>query len=304
MDDLQLLRELRRDTPLLESDELKPARARLAAAMDAERIDGERSRRSVRHRRPVRRLMMAGWATASVAAAIAAVLVLAPDKIGGQVPAANAEAAQVLHNAATAALRLPDVEPRPDQFVYTKSRSGGSTQETWLSVDGTRDGLVRQTPADELESYPVPGCRDGRAATTKGGRMDPEQTEPCTPTPAYLPDLPTDPDAMLDYLNDNHSGESGDPNAMGKDVYELIATKYLRPEARAALYQAAAKIPGLRAVPDVKDGAGRPGIGITWSSEGKTGVLVFDASTYAFLGMADTSATLEVAVVTAAGRRP
>lgn len=304
MDDLQLVRELRRDLPLLEPDELTPARARLAAAMDAERIDDERTRRSVRHRRPVRRLMMAGWATAGVAAAIAAVLVLAPDKIGGQVPAANTEAAQVLHNAATAALKLPDVEPRPDQFVYTKSRSGGSTQETWLSVDGTRDGLVRQTPTDELESYPIPGCRDGRAATTKGGRMDPKRTEPCTPTPAYLPELPTDPDAMLDYLNENHSGESGDPNAMGKDVYELIARNYLRPQTRAALYQAAAKIPGLRAVPDVTDGAGRPGIGITWSSEGRTGVLVFDAYTYAFLGMADTSATLEAAVVNEAGQRP
>lgn len=328
MDDLRLVRELGRDTPLLASDELAPARGRLLAAVAAaptanpigadptgaqpagaeptgvRPTGAERRRRPGRPRRPVRRIMLAGWTAIGVAAAAAAVLVLAPDKIGGQVPPANAEAAQVLHNAAAAALGLPDVEPRPDQFVYTKSRSGESMREAWLSVDGTRDGLIREIPAGAVEQIPVPGCRDGRAATVKGGRVNPRQTEPCTPAPAYLPDLPTDADAMLDYLNRSYKGEPGDSNAMGKDVLALVAENYLRPRSRAALFQAAADLPGLEVVRDVKDGAGRPGIGIAWSSEEKSAVLVFDADTYAFLGMADTLATLEVAVVDAVGERP
>ncbi|MGK5741248.1 CU044_5270 family protein [Micromonospora sp. URMC 103] len=297
-----MVRELNGETPLPSADELAPARARLLAAMNSAHSGEERG--VVRRHRPARRVVLASWAAAGLAAAVAAVLVLAPDRIGGQVPAASADAAQVLHNAAAAALRLPDVEPRPNQFVYTKSRSAGMTREIWLSVDGTRDGQLQETPAEEWGTTPLPGCRGGRAVVVKGNQVVPRQTEPCTPTPAYLPDLPTDADAMLDYLKQNLGGEPGDPNAMGKTVHDLIAEKYLRPPARAALFQAAVKIPGLRAVPDVKDGAGRPGIGINWSSEGKDGVLVFDRDTYAFLGTADTSATLEVAVVDEAGQRP
>jgi hypothetical protein len=33
---------------------------------------------------------------------------------------------------------LSDVEPRPDQFVYTKSAMGTDSYESWMSVDGTR----------------------------------------------------------------------------------------------------------------------------------------------------------------------
>ncbi|WP_198940176.1 CU044_5270 family protein [Micromonospora sp. CB01531] len=251
-----------------------------------------------------RRWGVAGWATAGMAAAAAAVLVLAPDKFGGEVPAANAQAAQVLNNAAAAALKLPDVEPRPDQFVYTKSQQGGSPREIWQSVDGTRDGLVQQAHAGDVEKIPLPGCREERAAVVKGDRVDPRRTEPCTPQPAYLPDLPTDVDSMPEYLNKNHSREAGDANAMGKDVLALIGENHLRPQSQAALFQVAARIPGIRAVPDVKDGAGRPGIGIAWSSQGKSGMLVFDVDTYAFLGVADASATLAVALVDKAGQRP
>ncbi|TDC28134.1 hypothetical protein E1211_28445 [Micromonospora sp. 15K316] len=304
MDDIRLVRELSGNAPLPNSGDLTPARDRLVAAMGAEQPGGELPRRPARRTRRVRRLLVAGWATAGVAAALAAVLVLVPDRIGGQVPAAHAEATQVLHGAAAAALQLPDVEPRPDQFIYTKTRSGASTDESWLSVDGTHDGLLRQTPATDDENTPLPGCRDGRAAVTKGGRMDPRQTEPCTPSPAYLPDLPTDPDAMLDHLNENYRGEPGDSNALGKDVHDLLASKYLRPRVRAALFEAAARIPGLTVVPDVQDGAGRPGIGIAWSHEGKSGVLVFDEESHTFLGTAGTSAMLEVAVVDEVGQRP
>ncbi|MEV6370313.1 CU044_5270 family protein [Micromonospora musae] len=304
MDDLRMVRELSGNAPLLKTDDLAPARGRLLAGMGAEQHGGEPAARPVRRTRRVRRLLLAGWATAGVAAAVAGVLVLVPDRIGGQVPAARAEAAQVLHGAAAAALQLPDVEPRPDQFIYTKTRSGNSTDESWLSVDGTHDGLLRQTPATDIENMPLPGCRDGRAAVTRGGRMDPRQTEPCTPSPAYLPDLPTDPDAMLDHLNANYRGEPGDSNALGKDVHDLLASKYLRPQVRAALFEAAARIPGLTVVPGVEDGAGRPGIGIAWSHEGRSGALVFDETSHTFLGTVGTSAVLEVAVVDEVGQRP
>jgi hypothetical protein len=301
MDDVQLVRELGRDSPLPTADALAPARDRLSAAMTAERTGGTHPGRRVRRNRPLRRLALAGWATAGVAAAVAAVLVLAPDKIGGQVPAANADAALVLHHAAVAALTLPDIEPRPDQFVYHKYADGS---ESWLSADGTHDSLT-QGPGG-ADKHMLYGCRNGQRPVEKGDRVI--GAEPCTPDPAYLPDLPTNADDMLAYLNRHHSGRTGDANAMGKDILELIGWHYLRPQARAALFEAAGRIPGLRVVRPATDGGGRTGIGIAWSSQGKGGLIVFDANSYALLGAGpdprSMDAVLQVAIVDRVGQRP
>ena len=237
-----------------------------------------------------------------VAAAITGVVVLAPDKVGGRVPPANAEAAQVLHLAAAAALQVPDVEPRADQFVYVKTLSAGRIREAWLSVDGTRDGIAVD-PSVGPEPLPFPGCRNGRRAVVKGVRADPARTEECVPEPAYLSDLPTDVDHMLAYLRTNEGGENGDPITIAKGISDLLCDSYLRPAARAALFQAAAKLPGLTLVKDVTDGAGRHGTGIEWSrpQEGRWGMLVFDDH-YDYLGSRE-SAELSVKIVDKVGAR-
>jgi hypothetical protein len=75
------------------------------------------------------------------------------------------------------------------------------------------------------------------------------------------------------------------------------------------LFEAAAKVPGLEVVPSTADGAGRLGIGITWpvpphsGSAAKPTVLVFDASTYEFLGTSDEAIT-NLSTVDKAGQRP
>jgi hypothetical protein len=52
-------------------------------------------------------------------------------------------AREVLDHAASAALKESAVVPRDDQFVFTKVVGfGGETELSWLSVDGTRDGLT------------------------------------------------------------------------------------------------------------------------------------------------------------------
>nr|AXL06644.1 hypothetical protein BU204_18810 [uncultured bacterium] len=67
-------------------------------------------------------------------------------------PQADAEA--ILHQAADAARALPSTAPRPDQFIYTKTRySDGGVREAWLSADGLHDGLVRQYGRE----LPLPG---------------------------------------------------------------------------------------------------------------------------------------------------
>ncbi|MEH1058379.1 hypothetical protein V6U89_24610 [Micromonospora sp. CPCC 206171] len=134
-----------------------------------------------------------------------------------------------LRNAATAALRVPDVDPWPDQFVYSRSQEGPGIRESWMSVDGTRDGLVIETSATGRTESIVPGCRNGRAAVFKGDEVVPGRTERCTPAPAYCAYLPTDADAMRTFLIEHRQGEPGDANAAGKAQVKSCSSSTPRP---------------------------------------------------------------------------
>jgi hypothetical protein len=293
MDELELIRERAETVGFATADDLAPARARLLAAA-----------RTGRSRRSRRWFWAAGATTIGLAAAITAVVTLTPaDRIGVGVGVANADPVKVLTEAAGAALTEPATAPRPDQFLYVKTAlPDHQTREVWLSVDGTRDGLIDDTK--------TAGCRDGKAPVY--GANDPKKEgtlEDCSPYPAYRADLPTTADAMLAYLEANHSGEKGDTNALGKDVIALAYEQALTPAEYAALFEAAAKVPGLQAIDHVTDGAGRSGVGITWpvspgsSPDAKPEVLVFDTTTHRFLGT-DNTAVVVKAFVDRVGQRP
>ncbi|MFG1646611.1 CU044_5270 family protein [Amycolatopsis sp. NPDC049252] len=290
MDELDLIRERAEAVGLATAEDLAPARARLVAA--------------TRAGRPRRWFWAAGATTIGLAAAITAVVTLTPaDRIGVGAGVANADPVKVLTAAAGAALTEPAGAPRPDQFLYVKTETPDHhTREVWLSVDGTRDGLIGDTK--------IPGCRDGKAPVY--GANDPKKEgtlEDCQPSPAYRADLPTTADSMLAYLETHHSGEKGNTNALGKDVITLAYEHALTPAQYAALFAAAAKVPGLTALDHVTDGSGRPGVGITWpvppgsSPKAKPEVLVFDATTHRFLGT-DDSAVVVKTFVDQAGQRP
>ncbi|ONI89170.1 hypothetical protein ALI22I_16835 [Saccharothrix sp. ALI-22-I] len=314
MDDLQLVRELGDETPLPDQAALAPARAVFLA--------GIAERGPVRLRKRRSRYTLVGASVVGLAAAVAATITLLPSgrpPSGGQAVATSTssqasspaevtpvlDAVRLLGYAAETARTDPSAPPRPDQFVYTRSKLGdGAEREIWLSVDGTRDGLLRDPGGD----IPLPGCENGQRDVFKvPGQV--LGTELCEPRPAYRSDLPTDVDGMLAYLDANASGAPGSVNARGKDVLALVQEAYLPQQTRAALYEAAARVPGLSVVQDAKDGAGRPGIGITWptpagsSPDAKPVVIVFDATTFELLGT-NFDATVEQAVVDQAGQRP
>ncbi|SEF20227.1 hypothetical protein SAMN05421837_101279 [Amycolatopsis pretoriensis] len=291
MDDLDLIRERARAVGFAPPEQLAPARDRLLAAARAERAPRSR------------RWFWAAGATVGLAAAITAVVALAPaDRVGIGASVANADPVKVLTEAASAALREPATPPRPDQFLYVKTEyPDHHVREIWLSVDGTRDGLL----AEDTE---LPGCHDGKAPYS--GPYDPKKKgtlEDCRPTPAYRADLPTTADAMLAYLRTIPGGKDS-VNSMGKNVLTLADERALTPASYAALYQAAAKVPGLKALEHVTDGSGRPGVGITWRNPAdrpdfKGIVLVFDARTHQFLGTEDSAVTAKT-FVDEAGQRP
>ena len=77
----------------------------------------------------------------------------------------------------------------------------------------------------------------------------------------------------------------------------------LRSAQRAALYRAAAEVPGLKVVAGAKDAAGRPGTGIAWTYAGGPEMMwVFDAKTHQYLGTPTETSTS--ALVDKVGERP
>ena len=290
MDDLHVIEALRPEASLPTALELTDARSRLLAEFATPSAAGNSPRSPHPGKSPAaRRARLLWFAGASVAAAaVVAAAVVVPGIGPGTTPSAPRvlDAAQVLTDAAAAARTSPDVVPRPDQFVYLKTKNGGETDQAWLSIDGTHDGLI----INGSTRLPDPGCRDGRQAVV-GGDATRGATQPCEPQPAYDPNLPTSPDALLKYLDNGRPFDPSQPrelNQVGKAIGDLFTDSYVLPSKRAAVFEAAAKIPGLRVESNAPGGA----IGIAWpldkggSPTGNDSTeLLFHPTTYAYLGV-------------------
>jgi len=80
-------------------------------------------------------------------------------------------------------------------------------------------------------------------------------------------------------------GPSWLANDLAKGVFYFMQQTYLLPSQRAALYELMADTPGFTVVPGVRDAIGRVGVGVEWTYGGGKGAVIFDPSTYAFLGV-------------------
>ncbi|MGW4500708.1 CU044_5270 family protein [Micromonospora sp. NPDC004336] len=249
-----------------------------------------------------------GWRLAAVggmaAVLTAGVLVTQVMPRGDRPPAATASAAErILAGAADQARRGPAVAVRGDQFVYVESVAATLSRNeaepgpgtirpeqrmVWLSADGTGDGLIRTRPEAGnagWESVEVAGCRDGLRKPPRSGQKK-AAPEPCDPSPAHRPDLPTDADAMLAYLYRNASGTKNPRDQQAfTAAADLIRETHLPPASLAAVFGAVAKIPGVTVVGDVTDGAGRAGVALALTQvQGMRTELIFDRVSHAYLG--------------------
>src|SRR6478672_521023 len=337
MNDLDLIRDFAPDAPLLSDSELSESRHRVLTTISRGRATSARGVRPPRvELRPglTRRIAIGGVTVAAAAAITAGVLTgthrTAPALV--TVPA-TLTAREVLEHAASAALKAPAVVPRDDQFVYTKVVGlGGVVELSWLSVDGTRNGLT-ESPANGKEQKTVQlGCANGERTyrlpgingqPIKGGHkpiiakkpvpMDgPLVTTPCTPELAFFPDMPTTAAAMGPYLERTQGVRLNDLNDLSKTVGEMLQSDYILPAQRAALYRFLATTPGLTVDRHVRDVSGRPGIGVVWRFYGSKAMNIFDPRTFAYLGMTTWgeqgqvggAALVQTAVVDRAGELP
>ncbi|MDM7855316.1 CU044_5270 family protein [Cellulomonas alba] len=222
---------------------------RARAALDAQiRVSEQHvaavARRSRRRRRTV-------VAIASVAAAAA--LVVAPVVgLGGSRPD-SAQAAAVLTAAGAAAAEQP---------------GGWSDAAYWHVVSEQQDG---DGPAYHREIWLgrlVPGVlEDARLEDHRAG--GPVRTIPLDATVfdagaavdwAGLYALPTDPDALERVLRAGSAGAGPDPDTeLWVVVGDLLRETPASPQLRAALWDVAARVPGVTVVGTVQDHAGRTG---------------------------------------------
>jgi hypothetical protein len=272
-------------------------------------------------------------APAVAAAAVAAALVAGQlaDLAGGQpappgrgteveagagvVPQTPPGAEQVLRLAAQHAAASPAMDARPNQFLFIDSVeidskidsgrttvSGPQRTRTWLSVDGTRDGLVIQEVRRSPTRTHIDGCTNGRQAQT----IDRPGTTPevaCTPEPAYRPGrVPTDSVGLLAYVYSVAAAEpewvsvgagpDGRPSGFVRlsadqraftEIAEILSKNHL-PAVQQAAFLAAGRIAGVQVRRDVADAAGRAGVAVTRTEAGARHELVFDPTTYRYLG--------------------
>lgn len=266
---------------------------------------GGRTARAARPRRLVRVLVPA---LACAVAVVGAVAVNLADTAGHGTAAVRGaaapevpEATRLLDRIALAAAAQERPAVRADQFVYVESRvayaaqnaAGGPVsiapmhrRQVWLSADGSRPGLLREEgrPDSRLDVDAPVYTLDGPGATPRPSTRHDGGPSIGDPTHAYVASLPTDPDTLLELIRkETRGGQDPDQRAFTA-IGGLLAETWAPPRVSAALYRAAARIPGVTVVRAAHDAAGREGVAVARTAHGRQTQWVFDRTTYAFLG--------------------
>jgi len=252
-------------------------RARIAGAL---RLREEFTRPAGRVRVPLRRVALPAGTLAVVLAGLLGYQTFGP---AGQPPTASA--AVILEAAANTVDQHGYPHPRSDQYIYREvlhviGNGEKTLVRSWESADGTRAGEIRWS-GYLTNTVAIPPYHEG----------DGLSHAPYT----RLAELPTDPDELLRILRNDpqvlattpHPAPNADqitPDLRTWDVIRDLVGKVPGPQ-QAALFRAAAKLPGLTRVDQATDAAGRSGVGIAMADP-RLGLveLLFDKESHRFLG--------------------
>ncbi|MEV8633199.1 CU044_5270 family protein [Streptosporangium sp. NPDC051023] len=308
-DEIRLVADIRPDAQPYDREAGNAARRRLAATAGT---------REPRWRRSYT-MALAGALAVAVAVGTTVVVSVtsrAPNRedLGAETVVAlpklsRVSASEVLGRAARAA--RDELDPRDDQFVKVESqtmnavlggelvtRDDGTTEPQkrylyrtrrviWQSADGQRAGALK---VDYLKPQAYPGWpipKEAYQQPDNGWNRLPV----CERPPAYLrydyaslKKLPTDVDGMRAFLYTGERGGDSKDAAAWTAASDMLQENYMPAAQRAALFKAIGTIPGVDAVENAEDAAGRRGIGVGRISWGVREDLIFDPRTYEFLG--------------------
>jgi hypothetical protein len=280
------------------------------------------------------RAVTAVIASAAAMGAAATLVLTHASNTGGASPAAvillDKIAVQASHQ------HVPVV--RDDQFWYIKSwvawsSCDGATgkcvleqpheRQVWLSVsDLCKGGLLREYGSDtsltptggsfgqDTTKAPAAGGPVGQNATTVPASSGPGGNQPTCPQPGsingptyrYLQTLPTDPHALLNVIYQQMQGQQPKSEEAFTSIGDAIEEAIAPPAVSAALYRAAALIPGVTVVPDVTNALGHHGVAVAFDAQGVREEWIFDKQTLQFIGerninLADGSINGESAIL-------
>ncbi|GAA1554371.1 hypothetical protein GCM10009678_41730 [Actinomadura kijaniata] len=276
--------------PLLpETRDMPPGRHQARRAHLLTEIDQSPARRPF----PARRALFGGLAGAALVAGAAAVAL--PPGGTPQPETVPMSATSVLTRAADAAAAQPPLKPRPDQFLYFESRAGhpnGSSlpegveprsthRRTWWPVDGRRAGLLITTENGATSRSWA--CGDRARAVNEKIDLD-RPPGGCGNRSAHRTDLPTDPAAMRSWLYRNSDGANPPDVQAFITVGDTLQEAYVPSASMAAMFRAAARIPGVTVRRTMVDFAGRRGVAVGQTWGGVRHELIFSARGYRLLG--------------------
>ncbi|MFI9543267.1 CU044_5270 family protein [Streptomyces sp. NPDC052016] len=184
---------------------------------------------------------------------------------------------------------------KPGQYVYIESKSADTyvrydgdkasleshalhRRQIWQSADGTKGWLIDPAVNDDPEGETL-SLPDEQGNTPVAGLNNPSYD--------FLTKLTTDPDKLLTMIYKAAEGHGNSPDQQAfTTIGDLLGESYPPAELYSALFKAAAKIPGVVVVPNVKDAIGRPGVAVARLDEtsGAREEWIFDAKSHVFLG--------------------
>ncbi|QHK18964.1 hypothetical protein GU243_03410 [Pseudarthrobacter psychrotolerans] len=321
MDDLQLLREMRSDIGSAPPATLARGRNKLMSKISSNsRPEATIITHTPANVSPIRFRRRVLFASAAAALLVAGIVVA--DVVRPSGPGATAEAAEILNNAAAATIQTADPVVGPGQYlkidttaVYTTGvalgtleraavpwsgwtsppTSSTSPQTTQPNGSGTAKPASRRRssarkPRQKRPNTSSPSLttpQDGRTPAGIGGNFYGEQRLLLAGLPLEegVKNLPRDPQALLDAIRQR--GKQGRPEA---ETLETIAaalrTGVVPADLRAALYKAAALIPGVTVVDREANLDGKVGtaIGIEHPNRGTRTDIIIDHATGLLIG--------------------
>jgi hypothetical protein len=313
MDELTLVARLRQDLPA--GIDLAGPERRLAAEISAATAAGGQAHtaREARMRETSRlgqirgkrrhggRVVVAALAAAAVAAAAAVYAVHSQPAPPGPVPAAGSQAglipvtgaprpaataAQLVAYATRAAAAAPAFDPKPHDWIYTKTLAATSSAGEGGLLFGPPDGKAVTQSWARVDGRELAYLQHGKlvvgpGAGEPGGWPDSGYR--------YLDSLPSRPAELTAVIEANLKAQhdvagSGDIGVFNA-IQALMENKVLPLRLRAALYAVLASDPAVHFDPRVTDFAGQAGVAFYTRQEGYLKVeIVINPRTYAYLG--------------------
>jgi hypothetical protein len=268
-------------------------------------------------RRPRRAIPAAAAVAACLAIAATAIAVTSPGGPGR--PVFDPGAVRLLAKAADAAARRPAPHVRDSQYMYIETTTAGAsgvprelgvkpppvprhirlkltTSRVWVPV-GRLCGPVYKR-SSSANGKTVIQTYSGEKCAGIGSLND--------PTYRLLQTLPTNPHALLALIYRVERGHGPGPSQEAfVTIGDLLRDTIAPPRVTAALYRAAALIPGVTLIPHATDAIGRPGVAVGRIGPGVDGgvrdELIFSRATWQLLGIraviARTGTTTEATAI-------